>query len=304
MIRKPPALRSGDRVAVVAPASSFQPEVFEQGVAELVELGYEPVFDDRVFERHMYLAGSIETRAASLIDAWSDRSIAGIISVRGGYGSAQLLPLIDPKLIRTNEKLFIGCSDLTSWLTFLTIDCGLVGIHGPMLVNLADKGYDRRSLLSAVSTPHPMDSLVPEGLEVIKRGEARGLLLGGTLTQLVASLSTPYAFAPTSDYVLLLDDVEELPYRLDRMLTQLLQAGVFRHAVAVVCAEFPGCRDHHGREARDVVEERLSGFLGPVLFGFPTGHTAGALWTLPLGITVSVQTSPRPMLIVEENAVR
>ena len=102
----------------------------------------------------------------------------------------------------------------------------------------------------------------------------------------------------------LIDDVEELPYRLDRMLTQLLQAGVFRHAVAVVCAEFPGCRDHHGREARDVVEERLSGFLGPILFGFPTGHTAGALWTLPLGITVSVQTSPRPMLIVEENAVR
>ena len=140
MIAKPPALRSGDRVAVVAPASPFQPEVFEQGVTELIEIGYEPVFDDRVFQQQMYLAGSIETRAASLIDAWSDRSIAGIISVRGGYGSAQLLPLIDPKLIRANEKLFIGCSDLTSWLTFLTIGCGLVGIHGPMLINLADKG--------------------------------------------------------------------------------------------------------------------------------------------------------------------
>jgi muramoyltetrapeptide carboxypeptidase len=270
----------------------------------LIEIGYEPVFDDRVFQQQMYLAGSIETRAASLIDAWSDRSIAGIISVRGGYGSAQLLPLIDPKLIRANEKLFIGCSDLTSWLTFLTIGCGLVGIHGPMLINLADKGYDRRSLLSAVSTPHAMGSLVPEGLEVISHGEARGPLLGGTLTQLVASLSTPYAFTPTTDYVLLLDDVEELPYRLDRMLTQLLQAGVLRRAVAVVCAEFPGCRDHHGRDARIVVEERLSGFSGPILFGFPTGHTAGALWTLPLGLTVSVRTTPRPGLTVEESAVR
>ena len=304
MIAKPPALRSGDRVAVVAPASPFQPEVFEQGVAELIEIGYEPVFDDRVFQQQMYLAGSIETRAASLIDAWSDRSIAGIISVRGGYGSAQLLPLIDPKLIRANEKLFIGCSDLTSWLTFLTIGCGLVGIHGPLLINLADKGYDRRSLLSAVSTPHAMGTLVPEGLEVISHGEARGPLLGGTLTQLVASLSTPYAFTPTTDYVLLLDDVEELPYRLDRMLTQLLQAGVLRRAVAVVCAEFPGCRDHHGRDARIVVEERLSGFSGPILFGFPTGHTAGALWTLPLGLTVSVRTPPRPGLTVEESAVR
>ena len=281
MIAKPPALRSGDRVAVVAPASPFQPEVFEQGVAELIEIGYEPVFDDRVFQQQMYLAGSIETRAASLIDAWSDRSIA-----------------------RANEKLFIGCSDLTSWLTFLTIGCGLVGIHGPMLINLADKGYDRRSLLSAVSTPHAMGPLVPEGLEVISHGEARGPLLGGTLTQLVASLSTPYAFTPTTDYVLLLDDVEELPYRLDRMLTQLLQAGVLRRAVAVVCAEFPGCRDHHGRDARIVVEERLSGFSGPILFGFPTGHTAGALWTLPLGLTVSVRTTPRPGLTVEESAVR
>ena len=304
MIAKPSALRSGDRVAVVAPASPFQSEVFEQGVAELIELGYEPVFDDRIFERQMYLAGSIETRAASLIDAWSDRSIAGIISVRGGYGSAQLLPLIDPKVILANTKVFIGCSDLTSWLTFLTIGCGIVGIHGPMLINLADKGYDRRSLLSAVSTPQPMESLAPEGLEVINPGEARGRLLGGTLTQLVASLSTPYAFTPTTDYVLLLDDVEELPYRLDRMLTQLLQAGVFRRAVAVVCAEFPGCRDDFGRDARHVVEERLSGFSGPILFGFPTGHTAGPVWTLPLGLAVSVQTSPRPALIVEENAVR
>ena len=305
-MRKPRGIRSGDRVAVVAPASPFDRDVFDRGIVELQHLGYEPVFDDRVFERDRYLAGSVTRRAESLTAAWADPAIAGIFAARGGYGSAQLLPLLESAAIGLSEKPFVGCSDLTALLVFLTNNCETVGFHGPMLVNLADgeHGYDRQSLVGSVSLREPLGELAPDGVQVLRSGEAHGLLLGGTLTQLLASLSTPYAFSPPDGYVLLLDDVGERPYRVDRMLTQLVQSGLLRRASGLVCAEFPGCDDPDGHDARDVISRALVGFEGPVLFGFPTGHTAGPVWTLPLGVVVSVQTDPTPRIVIEEGAVR
>ena len=305
MIRKVRALRSGDRVALVAPASPLDRDVFERGLAELRDLGFDPSFDESVFERTGYLAGPAAQRAAALSSAWRDSTIAGIFALRGGYGSAQLLPLLDRTLIMRSDKPFVGCSDLTALLVYLTTCCSTVGFHGPMLVNLAggESEYHRRSLLDALSPAGASRELSPESVEVIIPGEASGVLLGGTLTQLLASLSTPFAFAPPERFVLLLDDVGERPYRIDRMLTQLTQTGLLRRAVAVVCTEFPDCGDADGRDARGVIAERLADFRGPVLFGFPTGHTAGPLWTLPLGVEVTVMTAPRPRLVVEESAV-
>ena len=293
-------------MAVVAPASPFDRDVFDKGIVELEQLGYEPVFDDRVFERDRYVAGSATRRAESLAAAWADPAVAGVFAARGGYGSAQLLPLLEPAAMRSRGKPFIGCSDLTALLVFLTNHCETVGFHGPMLVNLADgeHGYDRRSLVGSVSIREPLGELAPDGVQALRPGEAHGILLGGTLTQLLASLSTPYAFAPPDGYVLLLDDVGERPYRVDRMLTQLVQSGLLQRASAVVCAEFPGCADPDGCDARDVIASALVGFDGPVLFGFPTGHTAGPLWTLPLGVDVTVQTNPTPRVVIEESAVR
>ena len=305
-MQKPRALSSGDRVSVVAPASPFDRQAFDDGLAELRELGFEPSFGEQVFERTGYLAGTPEARAAALTAAWLDPTVAGIFAARGGYGSAQLLPLLDPAVARAAQKPLIGCSDLTSLLVYLTTYCDTVSCHGPMLVNLADgvAGYDRASLLGAVSSTDPLGELRPEGVEAVSTGEARGALFGGTLTQLLASLATPFAFSPPDGYVLLLDDVGERPYRIDRMLTQLKQAGLLARASAVVCAEFPDCGDDDGRSAKSVVDVLLKDFDGPVLFGFPTGHTAGPLWTLPLGVEVTVSTDPVPRLIIEEAAVR
>ena len=305
MTRKVRALRSGDRVAIVAPASPLDRDVFERGVTELRSLGFDPSFDGSVFERTGYVAGTAAQRAAALASAWQDSTVAGIFALRGGYGSAQLLPLLDRNLIMSSDKPFVGCSDLTALLVYLTSYCGIVGFHGPMLVNFADgeSGYDRRSLVEALSTGGASRELSPEGVEAIIPGEARGVLLGGTLTQLLASLSTPFAFEPPERFVLLLDDVGERPYRIDRMLTQLIQTGLLRRAVAVVCTEFPDCCDEDGRDARGVIAELLNDFRGPVLFGFPTGHTAGPLWTLPLGVEVTVASNPQPRIVVEESAV-
>ncbi len=304
-LRRPRALRHGDRVAVLAPASPIDREVFERGVAELRDLGFEPVFDERALAASGYLAGPAAQRAAAFRQAWEDPDIAGIVAVRGGYGSAQLLPLLDPAALRRAPKAVLGCSDLTALLAYLTTGCGVVGFHGPMAVNLAQgaQGYDRGSLLGCLSVPEPLGPLRPPGVEVIRRGTARGMLLGGTLTLLLASLATPYAFAPPERYVLFLDDVGERPYRIDRMLTQLRQSGLIDAASAIVCAEFPGCRDDTGRDARSVCAELLADFSGPVLFGFPSGHTSGPGLTLPLGVRVTVDAETSPGLIIEEAAV-
>ena len=293
-------------MAIVAPASPFDPLILERGAAELSVLGFEPSWDQRVFDRRGYVAGPAAVRAETLTEAWADPSIAAIFAVRGGYGSAQLLPRLDPAVFRATAKPLVGCSDLTTLLVFLTTCCETIGFHGPMLVNLAEgeAGYDRASLLGALTSGTPCGPFEPDGLETVRDGEAGGPLLGGTLTQLVASLSTPYAFAPPSGYVLLLEDVGERPYRIDRMLTQLIQAGLVTRASAVVCGEFPECHDSDGRDARTVVTDLLCDFAGPIVFGFPTGHTAGPLWTVPVGVNVAVRTRPVPQVIVQEGAVR
>ena len=307
-MRKPPALRDGDRVAVVAPASPFDRARFERGIDELRGLGFEPRVDERTFERAAYVAGAARTRAAALRAAWRDPSIAAVVAARGGYGSAQLLPLLDPAEIRRHPKALVGCSDLTALLTFLTVRCGVVGFHGPMVVSLADgpRGYDRASLLGHLTRPLAFGALPGgDGVEVVKRGRARGRFLGGTLTQLAASLGTPFAFDPPPGFVLLLDDVGERPYRIDRMLTQLRQAGVLSRAAAVVCAEFPDCAERDGGlDARAVLAGLAADVDGPVLFGVPTGHTAARpMVTVPLGVEVTVDAGAGGLLTVEEAAV-
>jgi muramoyltetrapeptide carboxypeptidase len=304
---KPRALTPGDRLAVVAPGSPFIREEFDRGVEELRRLGFEPVYDDSVFARHHYTAGGVDVRAAAIRAAWRDPSIAGLIGVRGGYGSVQLLPLLDRNEARRTRKAFIGYSDLTSMLTFLTIGCDLVAFHGPMLVGRLGKGearYDRASFLSALCRREPLGELAPPGLATLRRGEAAGMLLGGTLTQVLGSLGTPFAFAPPQGYVLFLDEVAERPYRLDRMVTQLKQAGLLANAAAVVIGELPQCDEPSGGPtARVAMADVLADFNGPVVIGFPSGHTTGPAMTLPFGVTCRVIADNHPRLVFEESAV-
>jgi muramoyltetrapeptide carboxypeptidase len=304
---KPRALRPGDRIAVVAPASPFKRDEFDAGVAELKALGFEPVFDERVFARRGYVAGDPQVRAAALHDAWKDPSVAALVGVRGGYGSMQVLPLLDADLARSTRKPLIGYSDLTSLLIFLNCACGLVAFHGPMLagrLGRGERGYDRQSLLACLTRTEPAGELEAPGLEALRPGEASGPLFGGTLAQLVASLGTPYAFDPPPGFVLFLDEVRERPYRIDRMFTQLRLSGILARARAIVWGELPDCDEPGGDyKARAVAADLVHDFPGPVLAGFPSGHTAGPAWTLPMGVRVSVVANGRPAVVIEEAAV-
>ena len=306
---KPHRLTRGDQVAVVAPASPFQRDEFDAGVEEIRRLGFEPVYDESVFAREAYVAGSAELRAGAVRAALRDPDVAAIIAVRGGYGSAQLLPLLDVEELRRACKAVIGYSDITALLAFVTLDCGVVSFHGPMLerrLSRGDAGYDRASFERALCFPEAMGEYAAPGLETIRRGDFAGPIVGGTVTQLLASLGTPYAFKPPVGYVLFFDEVGERPYRLDRMVTQLRQAGLLARAGAIVIGELPRCDEPSGETTgRGVMASLLADFPGPVVIGFPSGHTVGPAQTIPFGVRARVVADGRAArLVIEEAAVQ
>jgi muramoyltetrapeptide carboxypeptidase len=193
-------------------------------------------------------------------------------------------------------------------LTFLTLNAGVVAFHGPMLAGRLGRGaegYDRASFERALCRHEPMGELAPEMLEMVRPGEASGPLFGGTVTQLLASIGTPYAFDPPQGYVLFFDEVGERPYRLDRMVTQLRQSGLLARASAIVVGELPRCDEPGGVPAgRAVMKSLLADFPGPVLLGFPSGHTTSPSITLPFGVACRVIADRRPRVIIEESAVQ
>jgi muramoyltetrapeptide carboxypeptidase len=305
--RLPAALKPGDRIAIVSPASPLAREEFDAGAEELRRLGFVPVYDESVFARDAgYLAGAPELRASAFLRYWSDPDVRALIATRGGYGSVQLLPFLNRDALVAAPKLFIGYSDNTSIMSWLTCQCGITALHGPMLerrLSRGPAGYDESSFM-ALAQGGAGTTFAPDGLLVLQHGETVGPLYGGTLTQLVGSLGTPYAFDPPPRSILFIEDVNERPYRVDRMLTQLRLSGVLSRAGGLVFGEMRSCDEPSGGvTVRDVVQRLTRDFAGPVIYGFPSGHTAGPCWTLPLGVDIRLMTRPHPSIVVEEAPV-
>ena len=307
-------VRQGSRIALVAPASSFDRTEFDAGVAEIRRLGLEPVWNEKVFEKDFMRAGRPRVRVMDLLRGLDEMDADAVMSVRGGYGSIELLPLLDQERIRRARTAFVGYSDVTSLHSFLGGNVGLASVHGPMIEGRLAKGtsaYDPATFLKSLST-EPLGELAPEGLEMISPGttppRVAGPLVGGTLTQLLASFGTPFEFRPPDNHVLFLDEVNERPYRLHRMLTQLVQTGRLAKTAAIVFGQLPGCDEPGGAiKAIDAVRDALmtnAGFTrGPILVGFPSGHTTTPLISLPFGVrTTVVAHKSEPKLIIEEAA--
>ena len=306
---RPARLREGDWVAVVAPAGPVPHERLELGVRRLERLGLRVRLGASVMQRTGYLAGDDGRRAADLLGLWARADVRGGGCARGGSGAARIADLVTPAFLRRHPKVFCGFSDITT-LHLACARAGLVSFHGPMVAwDLASGpgragGYDDDSLHAVLFEGRAPYRLAPANTTTLAPGRASGRLAGGCLSLLVASIGTPEQL-DARGAILLIEDEEEPPYRIDRMLTQLLRTGALRGVRGIVLGDFPGCEPDAGAgyRLRDVVAERLGGLGVPVLYGFPFGHTRRPNPTLPLGVRATLDATRRT-LTLEESGVR
>ena len=284
---RPPALRAGDTVGIIAPASGFRRDEFEAGCDELRRLGYKPFCLSSIFERDGYFAGTPQRRLDELHEMFARPEVKAVLCARGGYGCNYLLPHLDLDLVRANPKIFAGCSDITTLLTYLCDAAGFVTFHAPMVAGdfARSGGVDQSSWLAAVSGSETSMSFGPHEVAALVQGAGEGILYGGCLSLLCASLGTPYEIR-TGGTILFLEDRAERPYRIDRMLMQLKLAGKFEGVQGIVFGEMIDCAEPGAPNSmlRDVIL-RIVGDLGiPVAFGLKSGHVSGGALTLPIGV--------------------
>ena len=302
---KPPALRSGDKVGIVAPASNIKGDLLERGCEALRRLGYEPFYFDSILERDLYFAGSVQRRARELEEMFAREDVRAIVCARGGYGSNYLLNALDLKKIAAHPKVFVGYSDLTSLLTCFTDAADFVTFHGPMITKdfAGDDGVDVASWTAALSGATEWEIGVESGARALVRGEAQGILYGGCLSILVASLGTPYE-VHTDGTILFLEDVAAKPFQIDRMLMQLKLSGKLKGVRGIVFGEMQDCRQSADQDyTLEEVVLRVVGDLGiPVAFGMRSGHVSRVNITLPIGVRARLEVAGTVRLQVLESA--
>lgn len=292
---KPPAVRPGDTVAIIAPSGPFDRESFEAGLAPL-ERRYRLQYDGRVFERYRYLAGKDSSRFQELLAALDDPQVKAVFCARGGYGAMRLLPRLADVGLPRALKPVIGFSDVTALHLWLQHQ-GTVSIHGPVITQL---GHQKEAtlgrlfaLLESTSAAAPLS-----GTDTYVGGTVEGPLLGGNLAVVSRLLGTPYV-PPLEGAVLLLEDVGERPYRLDRMWTHLALAGVFRKVRGIVLGSFSGCEERDADYTSADVLRSLAEETGlPCAAGFPIGH-GDINEAVPLGVRVRLDANARRLTFLE-----
>lgn len=303
---RPAALRRGDKVALVAPASSFNHERFLVGCDRLRQMGYEPVYPQSIFERDIYFAGTLERRAHEFHEFWRRDDIAALICVRGGYGSNYLLEKLDYGMIAARPKILLGCSDITSLLTAIHDRTGLIGFHGPMVAkDIADGTFDEASWKNALQGAANWQ-VKTAGIEVLRTGKAAGRLYGGCLSMLVASLGTPFEIH-TDDTILFIEDIGEKSFRIDRMLVQLRLAGKLERVRGLVFGEMLDCAPPRGETytLQEVIMRVLAPYNVPVVYGLKSGHVTSGNITLPIGVQAELEAegADASLKIVEASTV-
>jgi muramoyltetrapeptide carboxypeptidase len=305
---KAPALRRGDRVGIVAPASNIKRSELDAGCAALQRAGYEPFYFDSIVDQDLYFAGSVERRVRELEAMFTREDVRAIVCARGGYGANYLLEALDIEKVRAHPKVLVGYSDVTTLLTYFVDRAGLVCFHGPMAAKdwaHAD-GVEMASWLAALEGSSEWGIAAGPAVKGLADGIARGVLYGGCLSMLVASLGTPYEIQ-TEGTVLFVEDVAVKPYQIDRMLMQLKLAGKLNGVRGLVFGEMTDCFQtaNQGYTLEEVIM-KIVGSLGvPVAFGVRSGHVASANLTLPLGVEaeLSVQDGAVKLKILEAATV-
>src|SRR5271166_6602731 len=304
---RPPALLPGDTVGIIAPAGPIEPDALEAGCATLLRMGYQPLYLPSLLDRNLYFAGSAERRLNELHEMFRRREVRAIICARGGYGCNYLLPHLDLGLIRRNRKIFAGCSDVTTLLTYFCDAAAVVTFHSPMAAGDFGRpqGVDEEAWFAAVaSTKGSERTFDASEVESLAKGSAEGVLYGGCLSLLCASLGTPYEIR-TRDTILFVEDLNEPPYRIDRLLMQLKLAGKFKGVKGMIFGEMRRC-DQRGADdqtIQQVVMRVLGDLRVPIAFGLKSGHVSNENFTLPFGVRAKLKVD-NAVVLEYEPAVR
>lgn len=306
---KPRHLKPNATIGIVSPASpQREPARLTRGIQYLESLGYRVKLGSNALKSHGgYLAGTDAERLADLYEMFSDSSVSAIFCARGGYGSSRLLSRIDFQVIKKNPKIFVGFSDVTALQLAILKKTGLVTFTGALpSVDMADEfdKYSEEWFWRALTSAKPLGNIIQDrALSAVKAGNATGRLIAGNLSVLVSLIGTPYM--PSLDScVLALEDVDEHTYRIDRMLTHLLNAGLMTEVSALLTGSWSQANTQRGttpnRDVDEVIHEISEYVRGPVLSNLLYGHEPKKL-TLPIGILTKVSTDG-PMVTFVESA--
>ena len=298
-MKKPEALKKGDAIGVIAPAGKIDPSALEKGLERIRKLGFEVVLGKHLAGSFRYFSGTDLQRAEDL--QWMfTQEVKAILCTRGGYGSVRLIPHLDTKQLEGSDKIFIGCSDLTTLLLYFS-KLQIPVFHGPMVSHFErmQDPLSGRFFIQMLTSKDPIGKFSHPTIEILKNGIADGALTGGCLSLLSASLGTPYE-VDTEGKILFLEEVNEPPYRIDRMLTHLKMAGKFKKIKGILFGTLLNCDPppNSGYTLKEVVLSSLDDVGCPVLWGVPFGHGKENI-TLPLGLKVQLNGDERTITFLE-----
>ncbi len=295
---KPKALKRGDKICIVSPASpTLTEKYYDRGKSALEGMGFEIVEGKYAHKKHLLFAGEAKKRADDINKAFQDKSIQAIFCNRGGTGTSHILPYIDFSIIRENPKIFLGYSDITTLQIAILNETGLITFYGPMVSTDFGKGTNRYTMDNLFSVLTEKEKTLefknPAGRGVITicKGRAEGILTGGCLSIVAATLGTKHELK-TKNRILFFEDIDEKPHRIDRYLTQLILSGKLQEARGIIFGSFTRCRylkrdayDKYGVTLMDIIRDRIVPLNIPCIFGLQFGHVAKKL-TIPMGAHV------------------
>ncbi|MUH36608.1 LD-carboxypeptidase [Zobellia amurskyensis] len=310
---KPKRLRKGDTIGLIAPGYAIHPTILEDAKKTLRSMGFKPYHTNRVLGNYGYLSNTDEERAKDLNEMFANPKIDGILCARGGYGCTRIMQMIDYESIRKNPKTFIGFSDITALLNGIHQRTGLVTFHGPVGSTLNDP-YSISQLEKVVM--FPKEPLEIQNIELLKpelttnpeferytitEGSATGKLVGGSLTLINALIGTADEIDFTNAIVCI-EDVEEAPYRIDRMLTQLLEGKTFKHAAGILIGVCAGCNESTNPisfSLKEVIMDRIKPLGIPAMYGMSFGHVENN-FTFPIGIKATMDATKMNLQLLEK----
>lgn len=307
-MKKPAALKKGDTIGLVA-TSSHVGNIEKIGKCEkaLNELGFNVVAGESCYLQYGYLSGSDDIRAGDVNRMFEDKSINGVFCIRGGYGASRILDKLDYDMIKNNPKVFTGYSDITAIHIALNQLCRLVTFHGPMASTDMIPEFDsfsEKSFLSAVMSDKPLGAVSNPPNEEIKSlvgGCASGVITGGNLSLVAATMGTKYEI-DTRDKILFLEDIDEEPYRVDRMLSQLRLAGKFHECSGIILGDWNNCTPKNYNPSlslEQVLDDIIVPAGKPTIYNFRAGHCSPMI-TIPFGVKAVLNANTCSLTIVEE----